>query len=839
MAVVATNKKLSEVTYAANEAITVNPNVTLTIDASNTLHPKSITATSGGVIELVNSSDTQIICFTLYGANSATYKLDVSTGATLRARGKMLTVHTGTGAANQIIDFTVGELAKVPYPSCVLIEHSAGSGSNPNYTDNNGSQYVAYPIVCTAGKPKVFAPTDVSNGECGRVLFWDATTRKLSCGNGTRGNVIPAGCKVLIPNICVHGNGTIADSYSSRAQVLNNSGGIIDMECVAFSDAFSIYAAANNGSVNYKNAGMVGVVYHSATNAPITASYLTVNPCCNWVAVLHATALILSCYVAAKATLKDIAIITSRNVATLDPNASKVILLLGAQLIARGNGSTLTNAYFGIIGDRDVNHHVVYINGFQGDENQYNSIKNITFINGQLIFNGLAKNIMAIDFKHASSFKGVSPSFGTGAITCYSPASNIAINGIKRVGSPIRSANLITIDEGVKNISVFLDMLDYPLNDATAASIISSNGTTAEFEIANATTSTGAVNVFSSYFGVDQALRLKGVVANTARIYPSANAYYDGVSGLPENVITSYYGISNHCAMYLLALSNNPNSGWICFSTFGEGENVVLSDGAQADSGALWLRTLGAKMTAESPVFHGITAFLGSAIKYSYVENSITYTDSATAPLNISIKFAVARSTGAFTVDYPLTQANLAAALLSLYEYDRYDGCRIRLTAKAIVNDPTLTLNKVFWDVAHDQNYVRHDVSLFIRGIESGETIDVCLLSDDSVIQTFNVGAAQSFTGGANLNKQIYFNRRKNGILVYSTKYAPITLRRGNLGNIDLFAGSSVQLADAAKLAEISERSFERLDAVFNRSELIGEINTTINSINGNIYTLF
>ena len=455
-----------------------------------------------------------------------------------------------------------------------------------------------------------------------------------------------------------------------------------------------------------------------------------------------------------------------------------------------------------------------------------------------MFFNGLSINIRATGFKHASSFKGIAPSFGTQAIIISSPCSNIVIEGIKRVGSPVRSASVIQIDEGTENISAFLDMADYPLNDTTSATIISSNCATGEFEVANATTSAGAANVFSSSLGVDQALRLKGAVANTAKIYPSANAYYDGVSGLPENVITSYYGISNYCAMYLLALSNNPNSGWICFSTFGEGENVVLSGGAQADSGALWLRTSGSAMIAESKVFHGITAFLGSTIKYSYVENGVTYTDSATAPLNISIKFAVARSTGEFTVDYPLTQTNLMTALASLYQYDRYDGCRIRLTVKAISNDPTLTLNKVFWDVAHDQNYVRPDVSLFIRGVESGETIDVCLLSDDSAIQTFNTGAAQSFICGSNLDKQIYFNRRKNGILVYSTKYAPITLRRGNLGNIDLFAGSSVQLADAAKLAEISERSFERLDAVFNRSELIGEINTTVNSINGNISTL-
>lgn len=829
MAVVTTNKKLSEITYTANEAITVNPGVTLTIDASNSIYPKSITATSGGAIELINQSSTQIICFTLYGANSATYRLDVSTGATLRARGKMLTVHTGTGAANQIIDFTVGELAKVPYPSLVMIEHSAGSGDNPNYADNNGSQYVVYPIVCTAGKPKVFAPTDVSNGECGRVLFWDATTRKLSCGDGVRGNVIQAGCKVLIPNIYIHGGGTIADNYAARAQAVYNNGGHADLECVAFSDAISGYNTAVHGKINYKNVGYVGSLYH-ITQYPMSVQYLIRNPCPNWQNTLPPAAMQLYCY--NKATIKDVVAVTSRSIYSLTLPATASGLGAGFEGWA---GSTINNVLGGILGNRDANHLAVWINRFSDS-----TVKNVTAINGLLRFNSLNQNIIANDFKHAGSYNGIQSPIATGGVYFAGTCNNVTLTSLKLVGAPIRSGYLVNVEIGAKNINVFLDQNDYPLNTASAASIISSAGENCEFDIANATASTtGATpNIISSQYAINNTLRLKGTASSIAKITPSSGATYNGVSGLPENVVTQFVGIQNYCAMYLLALSNTPNSGWICFSTFGAGEKVVLSGGAQADSGELWLRTVGAQMTAESPAFHGITAFLGSVIKYSYVENGVTYTNSTTPPLNMSIKFAVARSTGAFTVDEALTQSNLAAALLSLNEYDRYDGVRIRLTVTATANDPTLALNKVFWDVSHDVNYVRPDVSLFIRGTEAGETIDICLYSDDSVIKTFTSGAAQQFAGGANLGKSVYFNRKKDGVLICSTKYMPITLRRGNMGNIDLFAGSSVQLADAAAINDVLERDYTRIDAIFNRSALLEQINDIIKSIDGNVSTM-
>lgn len=828
MAVVSTNKKLSEISYAANEAITVNPHITLTIDASNTIYPKSITGTSGAIIDFVNQSTTQIICFTLYGANSSTYQLNVSAGAMIRARGKMLTVHTGTGMANQVIDFTVGELAKVPYPSLVLIEHSAGSGAIADYTDNNGSQYLIYPIICTAGKPKIFAPTDVSNGECGRVLFWDATNRKLSCGDGTRGNVIPTGCKVIIPNIYIHGNGAIADSYASRAQLICNNGGHLDLECIAFSDAIDSYSTVANGSIKFSKVGVVGGMYH-VTQYPMSVSYLVANACCNWQTVLPPAAMQLYCF--NKSTIKDITAVTSRSIYSL--TAAAQASALGAGLNG-SDGSSISNVYSAIIGNKDANHYAIWLNGFCDSYP-----KNITAINGQIRFNSLNKNINASDLKHASTLNGALSPVSDYAMVISGSCVNITITDLKRVGVAVRNSHLIIIETGAKNINLFLDQSNYALNDSsTSTSLINNNGTDCEIDVINATTSiTGSPSIVMSTYAINSTVRIKGNVGSIAKLYPSSGCVYDGVSCLPENIITSFTGIQSYCAAYLLALSNNPSSGWICFSTFGEGERVVLSNGAQTNSGALWLLNQGATMVAESPVFHGIGAFLGGTLKYSYIENGETYTDSATPPLNISFKFAVARSTGAFTVDKLLTQANIAAALSSLNEYDRYDGVRIRLTATAINNDPTLTLNKVFWDVSHDQNYVHPNIQLSIRGIEAGETVDMCLLADDSIVRTFSVGGSQQFAGGANLDKQVYFNRRKSGILIYSTKYAPITLRRGNLGNIDLFAGSNVQLADASALVEQQERIATWVDDVRNQTDLLEPTYNNTNKINGLLAT--
>jgi len=127
---VATSSNLSAVTYAQDDIINVQDDVTLTINSQWSIKPRLIQALGTGRIEFSNTSTTTPHLQEFYlqqGTNAAGFLIQQN--GVLQTRGGWITVGTSTGTNNQVL-FTSNSIGgvNIDYPTMIQVE--TGSGTN-------------------------------------------------------------------------------------------------------------------------------------------------------------------------------------------------------------------------------------------------------------------------------------------------------------------------------------------------------------------------------------------------------------------------------------------------------------------------------------------------------------------------------------------------------------------------------------------------------------------------------------------------------------------------------------------------------------------------------------
>lgn len=243
MATVSTDTLLSALSYTAGEAITITSGATLTVDVTPAVRPGAISCTTRGRLLIQPAAPGTPLVLTL---NTNTNDMIFNKAGRFEARGSMIVVGTGTGAA-QSFDFSVGALAAIPYPAYVEVETAAGSGDY--------EPWIVIPEDPAEVSPMALSDWPDGSWAASRVLAWHGTNRTLRCGDGVNGRAIPAGAQVRVPDIyldCAVTNAT----DTSRSTYDLNPGGVLDWECVGVCPAIYMGASTGSGGIRMLRVGI-------------------------------------------------------------------------------------------------------------------------------------------------------------------------------------------------------------------------------------------------------------------------------------------------------------------------------------------------------------------------------------------------------------------------------------------------------------------------------------------------------------------------------------------------------------------------------------------------------
>jgi hypothetical protein len=258
MATVSSDANLASITYSLGEQINVTNGAVLTINSTPNIRPGTISCSTKGKIRIVNLTGTPIALL----LNAITHDLIATGNGVLEVRGQPIVVHTGTGAAGQSF------AAPMDYPTYVEVETALASNLyRPWYVVPNAGTGLNV-VAAHAG----FCSTGIS----GNILLFNATTKTLLAGDGVNGNVIPAGCRVRVPNIFINGAASSV-SASNRSQIAANAAGTIDLEWVSFGDNF-LLQFQNYSSTRLRNVGAIAPVEVLNSSGLFDVQDLSISP---------------------------------------------------------------------------------------------------------------------------------------------------------------------------------------------------------------------------------------------------------------------------------------------------------------------------------------------------------------------------------------------------------------------------------------------------------------------------------------------------------------------------------------------------------------------------------
>lgn len=178
-----------------------------------------------------------------------------------------------------------------------------------------------------------------------------------------------------------------------------------------------------------------------------------------------------------------------------------------------------------------------------------------------------------------------------------------------------------------------------------------------------------------------------------------------------------------------------------------------------------------------------------------------------------------------------LTGANLFTAIAGLSGYDANVAgldMRIRVTNTAAgpyaqvqqISMPT-NINPAAWTV--------DDASLTLQGPGATDVVKIVRVSDDAVLYTFTGSGVKTFTVGANYNTEVYFRRETaTGTLLMITKPTTYFIAFGDNGEVPLFYGDEVQLAQVSEILAIKLKVDAYLDATISSRSTQTSVDKTL-----------
>ena len=774
MAVVTADTLLSAVVYAAGETIDMQNGAIVTWDATPATRPGSMQSLVRGELKGLNASATTPIVLTL---NTNTNDFIFEQNGILRGRGAPISLGAATGAASETFSLFSAPLNIIPYPSHVEVETAAGSGL-----------YHCYMIAPTAGTTVTWATTEFcATGQSGRVLFWNHTTRILTSGNGTNGALLPAGANVRIPNIYID-TAVQNATPSSRTQIDLNPSGTIDLEWVAFSNR--IYLSTSTfKKVRFMHVGFCGDINLASANVDeYTMDHVSQQPDTE------------------QTTVDQIFRANSIN----GPMALNKVTTLSGGLITRDSPAQVHNV-FGMTQFDDCSFARRDGKNNSGDESI--SVQNLppglvvnrlAGIGGRLEFTNLVDNVF-VDAAHAESL-------GTAQITtnAATATSLINCNGVKYLGflnagvSACRS-ELFLADGQCQNNELY----NANYNGGNNCSGLSSGSDTG-FKAINCTLPAMRgdqpfVNSPTTFLNNQWTLRnIKASISSGTFISNDAaqNSELNFIAGSPANLATAFPAATGYGFANLIDPGLTPTTGNLVVGPFSENANATLAGTAfYNQNGGVFLIANNDRISVSSlfsPV--GTTSFQNVAPVWTYTEASVAFTNSTTAPTGVTAEFRIRVKGGSYGAYQALSAANLAASIAALTGYDSDIGLDFDLQLTATGADATRVINKVYFATNIDNTYVAPDGELTLLGPAPTDVTTMYRDSDDAVIATFTGAGAQTFSGSATyFGQDIYFIRRTSGaVVIVSTKSTPIEMTIGDNGDIALFSGTEIQLAQSS-----------------------------------------
>lgn len=784
MATVSTSVNIKDVTYASAEDITITSGAVLTIDAQDAsdvaklaTQPGSFICITSGKLRILNNSTTTPIVLTL---SSLAKDFRFEKNGIMETRGASIELGTGTGLT-QSFSFS-GDLASIPYPSYVEIETASGS-----------NLFLPWVIIPTAGYTVVQAQTEFSGNVDGRVLFWNGTTRTLSSGNGTNGQVIPSGARVRIPNIYLH-SATNSTTPSSRTLLDFSTTGTMDFEWTACSNAL-LYSMSGHGNVTLKQVGFVTGWACSNTNADIIFDGVSISPDTEQTTVVGLFYL-SACF--GDISIRRVSCLTGGLVTGAKNTWSQLMSIVGDieyLWIARKNGSTTgSDESFAITTAFKKDGSPLFING-------------LTCIGNRVEFTNFA-NCTIKDFKQGFAHGTITYTSTAVAIN-FANCQNIIISGWTEASPTMGYQALISADGQTSNIKIYDAYVNG--NNGTLGFITSGNGSGVEFynsTIYNARTGTIMIDSPTTFLQSDNMLKncrltLSSGTASTdigkGFIFNLSPATIGTVT--PTLTGADSYAFGNFCDLGL-----TPTTGHIAVGGFGAYDGITLTGTAVFDqAGAIELPAIGDSFEVESSfAMVGITAFQNANPIYSYTQSSVASSDVTTAPTGVDFEFRVRTTTGTYGSYLALTGANLSTAISGLTGYDSDLGLYMQIRVTATTADSTRLISQVCFTTTIDSTYSYPNASINLQGTATTDVTKVYRLSDDALLYTFTGSGAHDFSVGSNFSTECYLVRESSTGRILMTTY-PKTLSIGysDNGTCNLFYGDEVQLAESSEVSDI------------------------------------
>jgi len=769
MATVSTSQNLTAVVYIAGEDITITNGATLTVDSTPALNPGNILNITEGILRVENSSTTTPIVLTL-SANTKDFRNEKN--GQMIVRGVMINAKTGNGTASQTLDLSVAPYTTIPYPSLVEIETVAGNGI-----------YKPLQVICTTGKTITYPAANFSTGDAGDVVFWNATTRILTFGDGTNGNILGNGVNVRIPNIYIHSASNNA-TQGSRTLVDLNPSGILDAECCAFSDAI-YFSNTTFANLRMSHVGVVSTFTAQSANADLELEYFAVN---------HDTQQntagngLVTTNITGDSRLYRITAVAS--IATAPASAVHNIQLIGL--------SQLDYAVFGVFA-RSANGVRFMLEGAS-----LSTITDVVAIGCEMRFT-TCSNIDIINARTAENFGTSQSTANAQSAFNIIGSKNLTFISPTNAGIASHRTSFFATDGATTDINVFNATLDGKSN---CTSICSPSGNTINFYNSNfSNMTTGPIIDLPTTFlgnGV-KAKNCRATWTGTLSCDAAVDGEYDGIAGNAAQFNTTFSAAPSFNSALLLATSLTPTAGEVVFASFGaDARNVVTGDALLDNAGLVELPSSGDTLTSESLTFHGITSFQNVAPVFTYIEGGVTSTNTTTVPSTMTVEFAVANPGGTYSSFSTLNAGNLSTALSSLSGYDSDTGVTIKIKVTTTSADSTRKFYKVYWNINYDSAYSTLDSFVNIAGAAVTDVTTLYRSSDNAVLGSITGSGTINFS--ATYGTGMYAVRRTSGAVeIMRTESNPVTMSFGDNGTINVYAGDEVQIATNETAANIAD----------------------------------
>lgn len=790
MATVSTNQNINAVTYSAGEDITVTSGAKLTIDAQVAgdvtkigTNPGSFLCITSGGLEILNNSTTTPLVLTLSAA-SKDYSFEKNGYFT--CRGAAISIGTGSNSSGQTFSLAGAPLNTIPYPSHVEVETGSGTGV-----------YFPWMIVPTAGTTVTWTSAIFSSDKSGNVLFYNKSTRVLSCGDGTNGNLIPSGANVRIPNIYIH-SATTSTTPASRTLIDQTPSGIVDCEWVGFSD--NIYISNSTfSSARYVHCGIAGQFAHANSNGSIELDHVSVHPDTQQTATAQTFS------------------VSSINGAV---SLNKITTCTGG-LVTGGRKNSISNlpnltrlddCTFARIDGRTANTDdactLAGISGF--------TVNNLSAMGGPFEFSDLS-DVVLIGTRHAdlmgTTQETTLATYSSIFATCY----GVKMIGMDNAGVAAPRQYLFNVGVTVSDVQFY--NINYDAKSNTATAVLDGGART---QIYNSNIS----NLRSSYFYqpsstanlaiAPEVHNCRATSVSTLNFRGGQNGVFNLVPATATATDTVFSAVPNYAYANAIDLGLSASTGNILCGPFAPYSGIVVTGTAQLDqAGGIEIPTSGDTVEIET-IFDmkAVTSFQNTAPIWTYTQSSTLSSDTTTAPTNITAEFAVKTPSGSYAAYQTLNATNLAAAIAALSGYDSDVGLNMKIKLTATSTDATRVINQIVMATNIDTGWSAPDSSFTVRGTGLTDITTMYLSADNSTISTFTGSGQWDFAGASYFAQDVYFIRRTSGgDVIYNTVSSPTTLTVGDNGYLDLFVGEEIQLAEVADVSAIKAVVDAYLDA--------------------------